>query len=148
MEKLYRSGRLGEKTGAGWYRYNQDHKPVPDSEILAWIESSAKQCGLQQRDISDEEILDRCTHALINEGARILEEGYALRSVDIDIVYLTGYGFPMFYADTAGLANVYARLLEFHRRHGTRWEPAPLLRRLAEEGRTFSSFGTMALQKS
>lgn len=154
LEKLYRSGRLGEKTGAGWYRYKGDHKPVPDSEILAWIESSAKQCGLQQRDISDEEILDRCTHALINEGARILEEGYALRSVDIDIVYLTGYGFPayrggpMFYADTAGLANVYARVLEFHRMHGSRWEPAPLLRRLAEEGRTFSSFGTMELQKS
>jgi len=139
---------LGEKTGAGWYRYNQGHKPVPDSEILAWIESSAKQRGLQQRDISDEEILDRCTHALINEGARILEEGYALRSVDIDIVYLTGYGFPayrggpMFYADTVGLANVYGRVLEFRRMHGSRWEPAPLLRRLAEEGSTFSSFGT------
>jgi 3-hydroxyacyl-CoA dehydrogenase len=105
-------------------------------------------------DISDEEILDRCTHALINEGTRILEEGYALRSVDIDIVYLTGYGFPayrggpMFYADTAGLANVYARVLEFHRMHGSRWEPAPLLRRLAEEGRTFSSFGTTELPKS
>jgi len=136
---------LGQKTGAGWYRYKQDHKPVPDSEILAWIESSAKESGLQRRDISDEEILDRCTHALINEGARILEEGYALRSVDIDIVYLTGYGFPayrggpMFYADTLGLANVYARVLEFQKMHGSRWEPAPRLRQLAEEGRTFSS---------
>jgi len=96
-------------------------------------------------EIGDEEILDRCTHALINEGARILEERYALRSVDIDLVYLTGYGFPayrggpMFYADTFGLANVYARVLEFHRTHGNRWEPAPLLRRLAEEGKTFSS---------
>jgi 3-hydroxyacyl-CoA dehydrogenase len=154
LEKLYRSGRLGEKTGAGWYRYNQDHKPAADSEVLAWIESSAAECGIQRRDISDKEILDRCIYALINEGAKILEQGYALRPVDIDMVYLHGYGFPayrggpMFYADTVGLANLYARVLEFHRMHGSRWEPAPLLRRLAEEGSTFSSFGTIELQKS
>jgi 3-hydroxyacyl-CoA dehydrogenase len=154
LEKLYRSGRLGEKTGAGWDRYNQDHTPAADSEGLAWIESSAAECGIQRRDISDKEILDRCIYALINEGAKILEQGYALRPVDIDMVYLHGYGFPayrggpMFYADTVGLANLYARVLEFHRMHGSRWEPAPLLRRLAEEGSTFSSFGTIELQKS
>ena len=83
---------------------------------------------------------------MINEGARILEEGYALRANDIDIVYLTGYGFPvyrggpMWYADTVGLSKVYERVLEFHRRHGELWEPAPLLKRLAEEGSTFADF--------
>ena len=90
--------------------------------------------------------MDRCIYALVNEGARILEEGYALRPVDIDIIYLTGYGFPayrggpMWYADTVGLKKVYERIQEFQRQHGEFWEPAPLLKRLAEEGKTFADF--------
>jgi len=82
----------------------------------------------------------------VNEGAKILEEGFALRAVDIDIIYLTGYGFPghrggpMWYADTVGLKNVYARILEFQKQHGELWEPAPLLKKLAEEGKTFADF--------
>ena len=83
---------------------------------------------------------------MINEGARILEEGYALRAADIDVIYLTGYGFPayrggpMWYADAVGLKNVYARILEFHQKHGELWEPAPLLKKLAEEGKGFADF--------
>jgi 3-hydroxyacyl-CoA dehydrogenase len=90
--------------------------------------------------------VDRCVFALINEGARILEEGYALRAVDIDIVYLNGYGFPayrggpMWFADTVGLGNVYQRVMEFHRQHGPLWEPAPLLKHLAEQGKCFADY--------
>ncbi len=93
-----------------------------------------------------EEIVDRCIYALVNEGARILEEGYALRAVDIDIIYLNGYGFPahrggpMWYADTVGLKKVYDRICEFHKQHGELWEPAPLLKRLAEQGSGFKDF--------
>ena len=148
LERLCRTGRLGQKSGAGWYRYNPESKPVTDPEILAWIQSSGKQCGIERREIDDAEIIDRCIYALINEGAKILEEGYAFRPVDIDMVYLQGYGFPsyrggpLFYADSVGLANVYARVCEFQKRYGSRWEPAHLLRRFAVEHRTFSSFTT------
>ncbi len=91
-------------------------------------------------------MIDRCVYALVNEGARILEEGFALRAVDIDIIYLNGYGFPayrggpMWYADTVGLKNVYERVCEFRHQHGELWEPAPLLKRLAEEGKGFAEF--------
>ena len=94
----------------------------------------------------NEEIIERTIYALVNEGARILEEGIALRSVDIDIVYLNGYGFPawrggpMFYADTVGLPNVLAKIEEFEKTHGELWAPAPLLKKLAGEGKTFASF--------
>jgi 3-hydroxyacyl-CoA dehydrogenase len=90
--------------------------------------------------------VDRCLYALVNEGARILEEGYALRAVDIDIIYLNGYGFPayrggpMWYADTVGLKKVYERILEFQKHHGELWEPAPLLKKLAEQGKGFADF--------
>ena len=103
--------------------------------------------AIVQREISAPEIVDRCLYALVNEGARILEEGYALRASDIDIIYINGYGFPayrggpMWYADTVGLKQVYARISEFHRRHGEIWQPAPLLARLAEQGKTFAQFG-------
>ncbi len=99
-----------------------------------------------QRQVPAEEIVDRCIYALVNEGARILEEGYAARAVDIDIIYINGYGFPayrggpMWYADTVGLKKVYERITEFQRIHGELWEPAPLLKKLAAEGRTFADF--------
>jgi 3-hydroxyacyl-CoA dehydrogenase len=99
-----------------------------------------------QRTIGDQEIVDRCIYALVNEGARILEEGYALRAVDIDIIYLNGYGFPayrggpMWYADTVGLKNVYDRILEFQKQHGELWEPAPLLKKLVDQGKGFADF--------
>jgi 3-hydroxyacyl-CoA dehydrogenase len=104
----------------------------------------AREAGVTQRKISPEEIVDRCVYALVNEGARILEEGIARRAVDIDIIYLNGYGFPayrggpMWYADTVGADKVYRRISEFHQQHGELWEPAPLLKRLAQEGKTFA----------
>jgi len=105
-----------------------------------------EEAGIVQRKISSDEIVDRCLYALVNEGARILDEGIALRASDIDIIYIYGYGFPahrggpMWYADTVGLRHVYDRITIFQRQHGELWEPAPLLKQLAEEGKTFAEF--------
>jgi 3-hydroxyacyl-CoA dehydrogenase len=143
---LCEMGRFGQKTGRGWSRYDENRKPSPDPEVAALIEEKARGAGIERRKISTEELVDRCIFALVNEGARLLEEGIALRAVDIDIVYIHGYGFPawrggpMFYADTVGLKNVVARIEEFEQRHGPElWSPAPLLKRLAEAGATFES---------
>ena len=106
----------------------------------------AAEAGIGQRQISAPEIVDRCIYAMVNEGARILQEGIALRAGDIDMIYLNGYGFPnyrggpMWYADTVGLKKVYARVSEFHQQLGELWEPAPLLKQLASEGRGFADF--------
>ena len=108
--------------------------------------SGRGKAGIPQRNISSDEIVERCVFALVNEAARILEEGIALRAVDIDIIYLNGYGFPayrggpMWYADTVGLKNVHQRICDFRRQHGELWEPAPLLKSLAEDNRTFAEF--------
>jgi 3-hydroxyacyl-CoA dehydrogenase len=145
LDKLYHMNRLGQKTGAGWYRYGGDRKPIPDPEVDALIERTAIEAGIPRRSISAQEIVERCIYTLVNEGARILEEGYAQRAADIDVIYMTGYGFPayrggpMWYADTVGLKNVYQRVCEFHQRFGELWEPAPLLKRLAERGETFAA---------
>jgi 3-hydroxyacyl-CoA dehydrogenase len=145
-DKLCEMGRYGQKTGAGWYKYDENRRAIPDPEVARLVSQWAAEAGIQQRQISKEEIVDRCLYALVNEGARILEEGYALRAVDIDIIYINGYGFPahrggpMWYADTVGLKKVYDRVCEFHRQHGFWWEPAPLLKKLAEEGKTFADF--------
>jgi len=145
VEKLVAMGRLGQKTGAGWYRYDEARKAAPDAEIEALIGETAREAGIPRRTITTEEIVERSMYSMINEGARILEEGYALRASDIDTVYLNGYGFPayrggpMWYADTVGVKKVYERVAEFHREFGELWEPAPLLQRLAAEGRTFAS---------
>jgi 3-hydroxyacyl-CoA dehydrogenase len=145
-DKLCELGRYGQKTGAGWYKYDENRRAIPDPEVARLVSQWAAEAGIKQRQISKEEIVDRCLYALVNEGARILEEGYALRAVDIDIIYLNGYGFPahrggpMWYADTVGLKKVYDRIQEFHARHGYWWEPAPLLKKLAEEGKKFADF--------
>lgn len=145
-DRLCELGRYGQKTGAGWYKYDENRRAVPDREVNEMVRKWAIEAGISQRDISAEEIVERCVYALVNEGARILEEGIAMRAVDIDIIYVNGYGFPayrggpMWYADIAGLQNVYQRICEFHSRHGELWEPAPLLRRLAGEGKTFAEF--------
>ena len=145
LPKLCAMGRLGQKTGRGWSSYGQDRKVSPDAETAALIRSTAAEAGIVQREISNEEIVDRCVFALVNEGARILEEGVAQRASDIDVIYLTGYGFPawrggpMFYADTIGLPKVLARIRQFEARHGgALWSPAALLVRLAENGQTFT----------
>jgi 3-hydroxyacyl-CoA dehydrogenase len=145
-DRLCELGRFGQKTGAGWYKYDENRKASPNPEVAALIRKWTSEGGILQREIAAEEIVDRCLYTLVNEGARILEEGYALRAVDIDIIYLNGYGFPayrggpMWYADTVGLKKVYERIREFQQRHGSWWEPAPLLKRLAEQGRTFAEF--------
>jgi 3-hydroxyacyl-CoA dehydrogenase len=145
-DRLCEMGRYGQKTGAGWYKYDENRRATPDPEVAGLVRKWAQEGGIPQRHISREEIVDRCIYALVNEGARILEEGIALRAVDIDIIYLNGYGFPayrggpMWYADTVGLRKVYDRVEELHRQHGELWEPAPLLKRLAEEGKKFADF--------
>lgn len=145
-DRLCEQGRYGQKTGAGWYKYDENRRAIPDPEVERLVREAAAEAKIPQRQISAQEIVDRCIYALVNEGARILEEGFALRSVDIDIIYLNGYGFPAYrggpmkYADTVGLKKVYERIQEFHRQHGETWEPAPLLKRLAEEGKSFADF--------
>ena len=140
-------GRYGQKTGAGWYDYKAgDRKAYPSEQVNAMIVQHSQDIGVARRKIGDREIVERLVYALVNEGARILEEGIALRASDIDMVYLTGYGFPlfrggpMFYADTVGLPNVLDAIAGYAQgRHGEAWTPAPLLVRLASEGKGFNN---------
>ena len=146
-DRICELGRFGQKTGAGWYRYEAGKRePIPDPAVEQLISAYRKELGVTPRRISDDEIVERSIFALVNEGARILEEGIALRASDIDVVYLTGYGFPrfrggpMFYADTVGLYNVVRTMKRFAQNpHGDPafWQPAPLVSRLAAEGKTF-----------
>ena len=150
-DRICELGRFGQKTGAGWYRYVAGKREaIPDPLVEELIAAYRKEIGVTPRKISGEEIVDRCIFGLVNEGAKILEEGIALRSSDIDVVYLTGYGFPpfrggpMFYADTVGLYSVMRRMKQFAANpHGDPgfWTPAPLLARLATEGKSFTGFG-------
>jgi 3-hydroxyacyl-CoA dehydrogenase len=146
QDRLYEMGRYGQKTGKGWYLYGDERKPAPDAEVEALIEKLACEAGIAQRQISGDEIVERAVYALVNEGACLLDEGFALRASDIDVVYLNGYGFPawrggpMFYAGLVGLDRVLNRIRQFEREHGARWTPAPLLVRLAQEGRTFRDY--------
>jgi 3-hydroxyacyl-CoA dehydrogenase len=142
-DTLCEMGRFGQKTGSGWYRYGDDRKPIPDAEVNALIEKLAADAGIARRAFTNDEIIERTIYALINEGARVLEEGVALRAADIDVIYVNGYGFPayrggpMFYADRVGLGHIHDRVSAFHSELGPRWAPAPLLARLAREGSTF-----------
>jgi len=149
-DRIAEKGWFGQKTGRGWYKYDpaagaNARKPIPDPEVGSMLEAYRKEMGFKPRQISDEEIVERCMYALANEGAHILEEGIALRASDIDMVYLTGYGFPpyrggpMFYADTVGLDKVLAAIERFQKGYqGNQWKPAPLLVRLAKEGKRFN----------
>ena len=144
-DQICELGRFGQKTGAGWYRYEAGNRaPIPDPEIEALIVKASGEAGIERREVTDQEILERCMYALVNTGASILEEGIALRASDIDIAYVYGYGFPryhggpMFYADTVGLSRVYEAVKRFHAVHGEFWTPAPLLERLAREGGKFN----------
>jgi 3-hydroxyacyl-CoA dehydrogenase len=147
---LCEAGRFGQKTGSGFYRYEAGARDaIPDPAVTAIIERFREARGIVARPVSDTEIIERCVYALINEGARIVEEGIAQRSSDVDIVYLNGYGFPayrggpMFYADSVGLITVARTLSRIAAAPGADaafWTPAPLLARLAQEGKTFSEF--------
>ena len=145
-DKLCEAGRFGQKTGAGWYRYEAGKRdPIPDAVTEALITEYRAANGIKARKISDAEVIERCIFALVNEGARILQEGIAARASDIDIAYLNGYGFPlhrggpMLYADLAGLPNVVRALRRFAAEPGAdaSWQPAPLLLQLAADGKTF-----------
>jgi 3-hydroxyacyl-CoA dehydrogenase len=140
-------GRLGQKSGKGWYRYEPgDRTPHRDPELEAFVVAEAARLGIERHPVGTDEILERCLYGMVNEGARLLEHGIALRPGDIDIVYLTGYGFPaaqggpMFMADRIGLPVVAAAVQRLHARHGAWWEPAPLLLKLAREGGSFASW--------
>ena len=146
--RLVESGRLGQKSGAGYYKYDSETRArISDPEVEAIIREEAEKFGIGQREISEEEIIARCMYPLVNEGAKILEEGIAQRASDIDIVYVYGYAFPaakggpMCYADQVGLKDVYEKILEFQRDHGEKnWQPANLLRELAESDGSFAAW--------
>jgi 3-hydroxyacyl-CoA dehydrogenase len=144
---LNERGWLGQKAGRGYYRYDSARKRIPDPEVVEMLRAEGRRLKIEQRQPGTTEIQERCLYAMINEGARLLEEGVALRASDIDVVYTSGYGFPryrggpMFYADTVGLKTIYARILEFQRTLDARyWTPAPLLEQLALAGSTFAAW--------
>lgn len=140
-DKLYAMGRLGQKTGAGWYRYSSARVAEDDPEVERLIEETRRDAGLSLRQFTSEEIVERAIFALVNEGARILEEGIASRASDIDVVWLNGFGFPawrggpLWYASSLGLPYVLGRIAQFERTVGPHWAPAPLLGKLARQGR-------------
>jgi 3-hydroxyacyl-CoA dehydrogenase len=144
LERLVAAGRLGQKTGKGFYRY-EGRTRVPDPEVTALIEAVSRERGIERRRIPDEEILERLLHPLVNEGARIVDEGIAIRASDIDVVYVNGYGFPayrggpMYWAERTGLARVVRTMERLAPSHGARWRPARLLERLAAAGKGWAS---------
>lgn len=145
MDKLAEQNRLGQKTMAGVYKYEEgSRKPIPDPEVEKIIEEFRKEQGITPRDITDQEILERCMYVMVNEAAKILEEGIADRALDIDVVWIYGYGFPayrggpMFWADQIGLDVILAAVEKYHREVGAdHWEPAALLKQLVADGKKF-----------
>ena len=140
-DAIVEAGRLGQKTGAGWFRYEKgDRTPHPDPEVARIIKEKAAELGIEQRSFGDEEILRRLLYSSVNEACKILEEGKAYRASDIDVMWLNGFGFPryrgglMYWADGIGVAEVYRQIQAWHQQYGERWAPAPLLRQLAEAG--------------
>jgi 3-hydroxyacyl-CoA dehydrogenase len=147
-DALYEMGRLGQKTGAGYYQYDpKTRQRIVDPVVLEVIEAQAHKRGVVRKEITDDTILQRLTFALINEGFKILEEGIAQRPSDIDVVYAFGYGFPayrggpMFYADSIGLDKIYQSICEFANTYGAEfWQPAALLKQLVEQGKTLTQW--------
>ncbi|OCX18247.1 3-hydroxyacyl-CoA dehydrogenase [Stutzerimonas xanthomarina] len=146
-DRLCAAGMLGQKTGVGYYRYEPGNRtPLENPELASMLAAASREKGIERRELDERYIVERTLYSLVNEGAKILEEGIAQRSSDIDLIYLNGYGFPawrggpMFYADSVGLDKVLATIRELHARCGEWWKPAPLLEKLAAEGRTFSGW--------
>jgi 3-hydroxyacyl-CoA dehydrogenase len=140
-DRIVEAGRLGQKNGKGWYRYEPgDRSPHPDPEVARIIKETAAEIGVPQRELSDDEILKRLLFASVNEACKILDEGKALRASDIDVMWLYGFGFPryrgglMYWADGVGVREVYNQIAAWHQRYGDRWRPSEFLRRLAEAG--------------
>jgi 3-hydroxyacyl-CoA dehydrogenase len=145
-DQLFEMGRYGQKTGAGWYKYDAGSRTrISDPLVERLAEEAAARRGVTRQPVADADIVARIMTALANEGARVLEDGYAIRAGDIDVIYCYGFGYPrhrggpMFYADTVGLPAVLARVRAYRRRFGDYWKPAPLLERLVAEGRGFYS---------
>lgn len=143
-DRICELGRFGQKTGAGWYRYADGNRmAIPDPTIEKLIVGVSAELGISRRTISDDAIIPRCFYPLVNEGAKILEEGLALRASDIDVIWMYGYGFPrfrggpMFWADLVGIRTIYDSMSRLYDEHGEWLEPAPLLKRLAESGKGF-----------
>ena len=143
-DKLVEMGRYGQKTGAGWYRYEKgDRTPHPDPEVAAIIKQVATEMGVPQKEFTDQEILCRLLFSSVNEACRILEEGKAYRTSDVDVMWLHGFGFPryrgglFFWADGIGVREVYNQIASWHQQYGERWAPSKLLRDLAESGTPF-----------
>ena len=143
-DTLVEMGRFGQKSGAGWYRYEKgDRTPHPDPEVAEIIKRVAGEMGVPQREFTDREILCRLLFSSLNEVCRILEEGKAYRTVDVDVMWLHGFGFPryrgglMFWADQIGVREVYNQIASWHQQYGERWAPSKLLRELAESGTSF-----------
>jgi 3-hydroxyacyl-CoA dehydrogenase len=146
-DRLTEMGRLGQKTGRGFYSYESgSREALPDPEVISLIQKLAVERGIKRREIGDQEIVERCLLSLINVGAMVLEEGIAARAADIDVVWTSGYGFPrhlggpMFYADTLGLPHVLPRIRHYHETLGHYWRPAALIERLAAEGASFEQW--------
>ncbi len=143
-DRLVELGRYGQKTGAGWYRYDKgDRTPHPDPDVEAIIKQVAAELGVPQHAFTDQEILYRLLFSSVNEACRILEEGKAYRASDVDVMWLHGFGFPryrgglMYWADGIGVKNVYDQIERWHQQYGERWAPSRLLRHLAESGTPF-----------
>ncbi len=148
-DSLVEMGRLGQKSGAGFYSYDpQTRQRLNDDAVMKVVEEQAQAQGINRREIGDEELLNRMTFGLINEGAKVLEEGIAQRPSDIDVVYIYGYGYPvsrggpMHYADSVGLKTIYDTICQYAKEFGEEfWQPSTLLKQLAEEGKTFAQWG-------
>ena len=145
-DKLCELERFGQKNNRGFYIYPEGSRAgQADPEVIEIVEATSKELGIERRPIDDDEVLQRCLYALVNEGCRILEDGIAIRPCDLDIVYINGYGFPdvtggpMFWADQQGLDKVLEAVKKFHAEYGEQWEPAPLLEKLVKEGKNFAS---------
>jgi 3-hydroxyacyl-CoA dehydrogenase len=152
-DRLVELGRLGQKTGKGWYRYEKgDRSPIVDPEVHAIIKEVARERGFEQRAFTDQEVLRRLLFSSVNEACRILEEGKALRASDIDVMWLNGFGFPryrgglMYWADTIGAREVYNQVAAWHQRYGARWKPSLLLQQVAETGGLLREVKSKALR--
>jgi 3-hydroxyacyl-CoA dehydrogenase len=144
LQRVFEAGRLGQKSGLGFYRY-EGRTRISDPQIRVLIEAVSRDLGITRREIPDEEILSRLLHPLVNEGARIIEEGIAIRASDVDVVYVNGYGFPaykggpMFWAQEIGFEKIIETMHKLAPSHGQRWRPAPMLERLAAAGQGWDS---------
>jgi 3-hydroxyacyl-CoA dehydrogenase len=151
--RLYELGRYGQKTAKGFFRYEPGKRdPQPDPEVDAILAQESKRLNVTRREITSDEIVSRCMYALVNQGAQLLGDGIALRPGDEDVVWIYGYGFPrwhggpMWWADTIGVKAIYETILRYQARFGNQWQPAPLLKEVAEKGGTFAPRPTFEVE--